>query len=328
MDHVVRIGSRGSKLAIWQANFVANRLQEAGFRTEIFKISTLGDRVQDRFLHEIGGKGVFIREIEKQLLQQKIDLAVHSLKDMPAVLPEGLQLAACLKRHSPTDVVVLPERDGRIIKQPGRVWGAEEIKQIGSLTLATGSLRRQFLLSSVSGDIETVPIRGNVDTRLAKLEQNLNWDGILLAEAAMERLQIVDSSRLIRLAPEWFVPSATQGVLAVEMCQSSSFLSQVRKVLNCENSERMAEFERQVLRCLGADCELPVGVYATRQKDGRCSLSAVVLTETGSLSTGSLTFDSNTTPQQAASDLMSLLVESGLEEVMKELGMDFLWRKS
>ena len=254
----IRIGTRGSKLALWQANFVAKQLNDQGVATEIVTISTQGDRVQDRFLHEMGGKGVFIRELETALQENKIDCAVHSLKDLPAELPEGFQLEACLERHQPTDTLIMKSK-----RLGSHAVTPNSLNAMGPLTIATGSLRRMHLLKEACPEVTTVPIRGNVDTRLRKLEESQEWDGIILATASLERLSLT-LEHAQSLNQDWFVPSSCQGIIAIET-RANETHTEIRN-LNHAPTELAARVERGVLAALGGDCTLPVGVHYTEEK--------------------------------------------------------------
>ncbi|MDD9951276.1 MAG: hydroxymethylbilane synthase [Zetaproteobacteria bacterium] len=319
MNQKIRIGTRGSKLAMWQAQFVATALQERGHHTEIVQISTLGDRVQDRFLHEIGGKGVFIREIEKQLIEGTIDLGVHSLKDIPAQLPASLAIVAYACRHAVEDVLVLPEVPRRIPLLATDRLNVESLAALGAVTIATGSLRRQNLLSSASAQVTLEPIRGNVDTRLRKLEEHLEWDALILARAALERLQLPARQRMIPLDPAWFVPSPCQGILGLEMNVHNPWAAEVAAALNHRETARFAQVERQVLSLLGADCELPVGVHAY-SCGTEIACDAVVLATAGRTARAKVTLASSQV-ENLPRLVVEALFDNGLKQVMQALGL-------
>lgn len=259
-----RLASRGSMLALWQAHYVADKLKNTGATTEIIVMKTTGDRVQDRFLHEIGGKGLFVKELEQALLEQGADLAVHSLKDMPAQVKRPLILPAILERHSPYDLLILGKKLGDLLRRKHgeavffRPLTPETLQSLGSCTIATGSLRRQAMLARFAPKIQTTPIRGNVDTRLRKLDEG-TWDGMILAEASLDRLQLKKDRATIRLDLDWFIPCASQGALAIETIADSPASLFTRAVLNHPETEAAVAVERRVLALLGGDCTMPFG---------------------------------------------------------------------
>lgn len=247
MDY--RIGTRGSKLALVQAEYVRGRLQEAypQDRFEIKVIKTKGDVVADRPLGEIGGSGLFVKEIERALLAGEIQLAVHSMKDMPCRLPEGLAFAPVWKREDPRDVLVLRERKALSGLPPHAVIG-------------TGSKRRAFQLLKLRPDLKIVDIRGNVDTRLKKM-QEYKLDGIVLAAAGLKRLGMEE--RITQyLSPMEMIPAPTQGTLAVEVRQEDKELLERLSVFEDKETSLAMRAERAFLKEMGADCHLPIGAYA------------------------------------------------------------------
>lgn len=274
MTDTLTIASRGSQLALWQANFVKDQLSANGQQVTIQTISTKGDRVQDRFLHEIGGKGLFIRELEAALESGQCQLAVHSLKDLPARLPDGFQLAAVLPRHVSHDVLVLnPNRHGKSAIQ-GPLTAASARSHLKGMTIATSSLRRRSLLTGLNAGIETIAVRGNVDTRIAKLKAS-TIDGIILAGASLERLGIVDVTA-IPFAESWFIPCAGQGALAIECRAGSSPAAAASAALSDEVTAFCVAVEREVLHLLGGDCTMPAGIKVTPDGDS-FAISATVL---------------------------------------------------
>ena len=251
------LATRGSTLALWQARFVAGQLTQRGLDVELNIIKTTGDAVQDRFLHEIGGKGLFIKELEEAMGAGRAHLAVHSLKDLPAVIPNGFRLAAVLPRHAATDVMIF-KKDvyARLKLSPGAVLGSKEVTALGPLRVATSSLRRRALLEKLQSGITVVPIRGNVDTRLRKLEEE-DWHALILAEASLERLGITNVP-FHRLDANWFVPCAGQGALAIETPAESKVFSVINS-LECATTRLQIDVERRVLARLGGDCTMPFG---------------------------------------------------------------------
>jgi hydroxymethylbilane synthase len=252
----VTLVTRGSPLALWQADFVTQKLAVLGVQANRLIVKTTADRVQDRFLHEMGGKGLFVKELEEALLDGRADLAVHSLKDMPAALPHGFQLSAILSRHASTDLLIFRKEVGERLK-PSAEISSDEIQSFGSLVVGTGSLRRQALLKKYAPQIKTQGVRGNVDTRLRKLDEG-QWDALILAEASLDRLSLKEGRVVSRLSPSWFIPCAGQGALAIEARAHDAFGDWLR-TLGDPLTTLAVEIERGVLLRLGGDCMLPFG---------------------------------------------------------------------
>lgn len=288
-DKILRIATRGSQLALWQANYVSELLAKLGLQSELQIIKTTGDRVQDRFLHEIGGKGLFVRELEEALKSGAADLAVHSLKDLPAQVAPGFQLAAILQRHLPHDALIFnPKAYARLTLPEGEVLSREQVAKLGPLTIATASLRRQSLLKALPNPIELVPIRGNVDTRIRKLNEG-DWDGLILAGASLERLSLRNLPHRL-LDTRWFVPCAAQGALAIETVADSPHAPLIAR-LSDPTTYACASLERKILEMLGGDCTMPFGAFfefdASLQETRG---SALVLDYMGEESRAHLTF--------------------------------------
>ena len=240
------IGTRGSKLALAQAEYVCSRLAEV-YREDSFEIrvvKTKGDLVLDKPLHEIGDKGLFVKEIEEKLFDGEVDIAVHSMKDMPSFPADGLMFAKPWKREDPRDVLILREV-GTIEELP---YGA---------VIGTGSRRREFQLKRLRPDLNVVNIRGNVDTRLRKMEEE-KLDGIVLAAAGLHRLGMQD--RITRyLEVEEMIPAPAQGILALEVRKGEDKLLTMLNALSDRETEDAAEVERGFLQNIGGDCHVPVG---------------------------------------------------------------------
>ncbi|RUM88014.1 MAG: hydroxymethylbilane synthase [Thermodesulfatator sp.] len=248
MKKVFRVGTRGSKLALRQTEWVLSRLKEyfpeVHFETVILK--TKGDKIQDVPLARIGGKGLFVKEIEEALLRRDIDFAVHSLKDVPSELPEGLYLAAFPPREDPRDTLV-SRVDGGLADLP---HGAR---------VGTSSLRRAAQLRHRRPDLEILPLRGNVDTRLRKLFEG-QYEAILLAEAGLRRLGV--SVERTPLPVEEFLPAVGQGILAVEAREGDKDLAGLLAPLNHEETSLCARAERAFLRRLEGGCQVPLAAHA------------------------------------------------------------------
>ena len=245
----LRIGTRGSRLALRQARLVETELRAVfpSLETEITEIRTAGDMNLEEDISRIGGKGVFVKEIEQSLLSGKTDIAVHSMKDMPSVLPDGLIIGSVLRREDPRDVFV--SADGRTLEQlrgKGRV--------------GTGSIRRRAQLLFRFPDLEVVPIRGNVDTRLRKIFSE-NLDGIVLAAAGLNRLGL--SERITQhLARDYMVPAPCQGIIAIECREDDAETRNFISAIAHPDTGTVAAFERSFLETFGGDCQIPLGCCA------------------------------------------------------------------
>ncbi len=262
------IGTRGSALALAQANYVRARLQETypGIGFEIKVIQTKGDLILGKPLHEIGDKGVFVKEIEQELLQKRVDIGVHSMKDMPSVPTAGLLFTKAWKREDPRDVLILREKQSL----PDLPYGA---------VIGTGSRRREFQLKKLRPDLQVVNIRGNVDTRIRKMHEE-KLDGIVLAAAGLHRLGMKDKIACY-LEAEEMVPAPAQGVLALEIREGEERLLQMLDALGDDKTACAAEAERGFLQEIGGDCHVPVGAICQKGEDGIFSLRAMFGDETG-----------------------------------------------
>jgi hydroxymethylbilane synthase len=265
----VRIGTRGSTLALVQAHEIAAALRSAGAEVEIVSMKTEGDRRAAARLADIGGKGLFVREIEEALLDGQVDVAVHSLKDLPAELPDGLVLAAFPPREDPRDVLVTSRRAGLADLPEGAVLG-------------TSSLRRRAMILAARPDLTVVPMRGNVDTRLAKLAAG-ECDGVVLAAAGLRRLGVSPPHASL-LDGETFVPAVGQGILAVEIRADDARTRALVARGDDPDTRACAQAERAYLRRLGASCNTPMAAHATLDRSGdrpRLRMTAVVASEDG-----------------------------------------------
>lgn len=271
----VRIGTRGSRLALKQAALVQSALLQTDRRmeTEIVVVHTKGDRIPDKSFGEIGDKGIFASELEQALLEGKIDLAVHSAKDLPMKLEEGLKIVSVLKRADVRDMLVIP-RGGRLPREAGR--GESANTDIGPFVIGSGSRRRQMLANQIWEQVVCENIRGNVDTRLHKLTQG-GYDGIILAKAGLDRLGIhtgVDERyTFVPLCPDVFLPAACQGIIAIEALGDSAFAS-LGRTINDEETELCFVVEREVLARLAADCSEAIAAWC-RQDQGKLELDVM-----------------------------------------------------
>jgi hydroxymethylbilane synthase len=271
----LRIGTRGSQLALWQANTVKSLLAERGHQVELIIIKTTGDRLSETSLSEAGGKRLFVKEIEDAMLRREVDLAVHSAKDMPAELPEGLGVAAVLPRENPRDALVLPRGT-----EGGSAGFEALMAQLGAdARLGTSSIRRVAQLRARYPDARFVPVRGNVDTRLRKLDDG-GYDALILAAAGLRRLQLGD--RISALLPVALcTPAPGQGAIAIEIRQDDEATRRAVAPLDDPDTAAALEAERALVATLGGGCQLPLGGLAQLTADGQLELSAVVASADG-----------------------------------------------
>lgn len=264
---IIRIATRKSALALWQAEHVADLLSDLPNvdKVELVPMSTRGDEVLDRSLQKIGGKGLFIKELEVAMLERRADIAVHSMKDVPADMPDGFSLAAVLARGNPFDALVSAQKFS--------FDTLPEKARVGS-----SSLRRQAQLLARRPDLQIEPLRGNVNTRLAKLDAG-NYDAIVLACAGLERLGMADRIG-ISFSPEDLLPAAAQGVVGIECRADDSGIADILAQLVDPASNSTTSAERAVARRLQASCHSPVAAYATLDGD-RLSLTALVASTDG-----------------------------------------------
>ena len=295
---MIRIGSRGSQLALWQANHIAQALRALGHEVSIEIIRTTGDRMQNIAFASVGAKGMFTREIEDALLAGTIDLAVHSLKDLPTELGEEFTLAAIPKRADPRDVLV-SERYAAFAALPsGAVVG-------------TSSLRRQAQLRARRSDLEYVEFRGNVDTRLAKLAQG-KADAIVLAASGLDRLQKTGALRE-RFDPEVLCPAPGQGALAIECRAGDGAMHAVLEPLEDRDTRMAITAERKCLSALGGGCLVPIGAYCHRNGD-ELSMRAVVASPDGRQIVYAERRDAD--PQRLGEQLARQLLEQGAGAIL------------
>ncbi len=255
---ILRIGTRGSSLAIAQSEWVREKIEARypDIKVELERIKTKGDKILDSPLSKIGGKGLFVKEIEDALLGQKVDVAVHSIKDVPAKLPDGLQLSVFPAREDPRDAIVSID-DKTIAKLPG---GA---------SVGTGSLRRSAQLLYMRPDLNVGPLRGNVGTRLRRLESG-DLHAIILATAGLSRLGL--SHRISHILPcEDFLPAIGQGALGLELRQDDDAMKDLLRFLNHEQTEIIVKAERAFLKELEGGCQAPIAAY------GRLDRNSLIL---------------------------------------------------
>ena len=262
------IATRASRLALWQAHHVQARLQALypGCRVELLEMTTRGDQILDRTLSKVGGKGLFVKELETALLDGRADLAVHSLKDVPVDLTLPFALSTVLERADPCDALVSNTAASLDELPPGAVIG-------------TSSLRREAQLRARYPHLQVKPLRGNLDTRLSKLDRG-DYAAIVLAAAGLRRLGLADRIRAL-LPPELSLPAAGQGALGIEILAERTELRDWLAPLACARTTACARAERAVSRALGGSCQVPLAAYAT-ERDGQLDLHSLVAEPDGS----------------------------------------------
>lgn len=253
------IATRESRLALWQAEHVQALLQERGHTVSLLGMTTRGDQILDRTLSKVGGKGLFVKELELAIEEGRADIAVHSLKDVPMDLPEGFVLACVLEREDPRDALVSP-----------RYASLDELPQ--GAVVGTSSLRRVVLLRAKRPDLRIEPLRGNLDTRLRKLDEG-QYDAIVLAAAGLKRLGLEDRIR-VAFEPEDMLPAAGQGALGIEVRADRADLIALLAPLTNQGDWLSTAAERAVSRAMGGSCSMPLAAHARWQADGALRIDA------------------------------------------------------
>jgi hydroxymethylbilane synthase len=273
--HRLRIATRESRLALWQANHVADllRAQYPDCAVGLVGMTTRGDQIQDRPLSEIGGKGLFTKELELALLDGRAELAVHSLKDVPMELPDAFELACVLERADPRDAFVSNHHDDLAQMPAGAIVG-------------TSSLRRAAQLRERFPALRIEPLRGNLDTRLAKLDAG-QYDAIVLAAAGLKRLGLAVRIRQV-MPPELSLPAPGQGALGIEIRRDQAEVRQALAFLDHRETRLAVSAERAVSRQLGGNCRTPLGAYARRVPGGELCIDALLADDAGHVRRASL----------------------------------------
>jgi hydroxymethylbilane synthase len=297
----LRIGSRGSQLALWQANHISALLRERGHEVEIEIIKTTGDKILDVALAKVGTKGMFTKEIEGALLEGRVDLAVHSLKDLPTELAPGFEIAAITTRENPRDAF-LSRHFNSINELPVKA------------RVGTSSLRRQAQLKALRPDLDIHPLRGNVDTRIRKMEEG-QYDAIILASAGLNRLGLTRWIREV-IPADIMCPAAGQGALGIEIRHGDTETRKHLEFLNDEPTRLAVLAERALLNELGGGCQIPIGAFA-EVTNGDIKLSGVVARPDGSLVLRDVRYGND--PVKLGEDLGKSLLERGGREILKEV---------
>ncbi len=301
------IGTRGSELALWQANFVKSQLEAHGHRAEIETILTRGDQVLDVPISEIGDESVFTKELDRALLSGDVHVAVHSLKDLPSHLPGGISLAAIGEREDPGDAFVAhPSVNGPLKDLP---QGA---------VLATASLRRRAQIKAWRPDIRVVPVRGNVDTRLEKLDDS-DWHGMVLAMAGLLRMGL--SARIRQSFPvDIMVPAVGQGALGIACASDEPEIeATLRDMLHHEATGIAVTAERAFMQTVGGGCQVPTGAFARFNGEGQIVIDGCIAGLDGTESFRETRTCNPDVAEEKARDLAQTLLDAGGREVLDEI---------
>ena len=247
MSKTIRIGTRDSQLALWQAHTVQAQLESLGYDTQIISVKSTGDLLLDKPLYELGITGIFTKTLDIAMINGQVDIAVHSMKDVPTKLPQGMLQGAVLPRANTRDILVYKNLD--FLETHG--------------TIATGSLRRQAQWLHKYPDHKVVDLRGNVNTRLQKLQDN-EWDGAIFAKAGLERIQVLPPNHIDL---DWMIPAPAQGAMVVVSMANDPYSTEAVRKLNDKKTEISTHVEREFLQVLEGGCTAPIGAIATIHKD-------------------------------------------------------------
>lgn len=306
MKQKIVIGSRGSELALWQANFIKREIEKKNknVKVEIIIIKTKGDKILDVALSKIGDKSLFTKELEVELLAKRIDLAVHSLKDLQTQIPKGLKLAAVTKRHDVEDVLIARKKGMTI----------QSLPEYG--VVATGSLRRKSQLLHLRPDLRVLDLRGNVPSRIKKFLES-EWDGIILARAGVERLKL--KKHISSFIPtDEILPAVGQGALGIEIHKENKTVEEIIKSIHHENTYKAVLAERALLRTLEGGCQVPIGAFAEVKSSG-LFLDALVGSLDGSITYRKRIRGSKKDPEKLGKTLGKDLLKAGANEILKEV---------
>lgn len=306
MKDKIIIGSRGSDLALWQSNFIKSELEKKnkGLKVEIKIIKTTGDKILDVALSKIGDRSLFTKELEVALINKKIDLAVHSLKDLQTQIPEGLKLSAVTKRHPVEDVLIAGKKGITL----------QSLKE--NAVIATGSLRRRSQILHLRPDLKIEELRGNVPTRIKKY-LNSKWDGIILARAGVERLKLQKHISSV-ISIDEILPAVGQGALGIEINEENIFVDNILKSIHHEETYKAVLAERALLRTLEGGCQVPIGANAQVKTNG-LYLDALVGSIDGMLTFRKKLRGSKEKPEQLGKKLAKDLIKAGAKEILDEI---------
>ncbi len=304
--HKLVIGSRGSDLALWQSNFIKREIEKKhkNVSVEIKLVKTKGDKILDVALSKIGDKGLFTKELEIHLLHKRVDIAVHSLKDLQTEIPEGLKIAAITKRHDVEDVLIAR-------KKKMTIWDLPE-----GGTVATGSLRRRSQLKHLRPDLNIEELRGNVPTRIQKFLDS-NWDGIILARAGVERLKL--KKHISSYIPkEVMLPAVGQGALGIEISEENEFAAEILQTINHEETAQAVFAERALLKQLEGGCRVVSGGFGDVKSNG-LYLDALVGAVDGSVTYRQKMRGKKSEPEKLGKTLAKNLLKAGAKEILTEV---------
>jgi hydroxymethylbilane synthase len=302
----ILIGSRGSELALWQANFIKREIEKKikNAIVEINIIKTKGDKILDVALSKIGDKSLFTKELEVELLAERVDIAVHSLKDLQTQIPAGLKLAVVTKRHPVEDVLIARKKGMTIQSLPDNA------------IVATGSLRRRSQLLHLRPDIKVIDLRGNVPSRIQKFLES-EWDAIILARAGVERLNL--KKHISSFIPkEEILPAVGQGALGIEIHEDNKVVEEILQSLHHQDTYNAVLAERSLLRALEGGCQVPIGAFAEVKSNG-LYLDAVVGSLDGSITYCKKIRGSKNEPEVLGKTLAKDLLKAGAKEILKEV---------
>jgi hydroxymethylbilane synthase len=300
------IGTRSSDLALWQANFIKKEIEKKNkhISVDLKLVKTKGDKIVDVALSKIGDKGLFTKELESALLNKKIDLAVHSLKDLQTEIPRGLKLSAVTKRHQVEDVLIARQKRITI----------NNLRE--NAIVATGSLRRRAQLKHIRPDITIKDLRGNVPTRIQKFLKS-NWDAIILARAGIERLNLNKYISSI-IKTDQMLPAVGQGALGIEIREDNKFLDNILQSINHENTFYAVTAERALLKTLEGGCQIPIGAYAEVKSNG-LYLDGIVASIEGEITFRKKIRGSKYKAENLGKQLAKDLLKAGAKEVLDEI---------
>jgi hydroxymethylbilane synthase len=306
-DRVI-IATRGSKLALWQAEWVKSLIKkiDPSLGVELNKIKTTGDKITDVPLAQVGGKGLFVKEIEEAMLRGEADLAVHSMKDVPTDLPEGLHLSAILEREDP--------RDAFVTRQDSGIKSFRDLKP-GS-TVGTSSLRRSCQLKNIRTDLEIVSLRGNLDTRMRKLDEG-QFDAVILAVAGMKRLGFGDRITEM-LAHDISLPAIAQGAVGIECRVDDEFINGLIAPLKHTETEICVSAERSCLKRLEGGCQVPIAAHAVLM-DGKLVMDGLVGSVSGDRMIRAHREGSPEDAMRIGDDLANEMLDKGAREILAEV---------
>ena len=298
MSKIIRIGTRDSQLALWQAHIVRDQLESLGYKTEIISVKSTGDLLLDKPLYELGITGIFTKTLDIAMINGTVDIAVHSMKDVPTRLPKGIVQSAVLPRANTQDILVY--KDLEFLKSNG--------------TIATGSLRRQAQWLNKYPSHKVVDLRGNVNTRLQKLQDN-PWNGAIFAKAGLERIEVLPQNHIDL---DWMVPAPAQGAMVVVSMENDTFSTDAVRQLNDSDTDICTHVEREFLQVLEGGCTAPIGALAKIDKD-RLHFEGILLSLDG---TQKLSIKKSISPQNYTSFgklCAQEILNNGGKEMMKKI---------